>query len=93
MLIKKNFSKGHNSVVGHNYDLGNGKTIHFLCRPSNEVIEIELCEKYCGIVDSYTVKGLLYMECFTPEDEGEIDVIDTDKLIQHIRFDEMEVTC
>ena len=93
MLIKMNFKKGPNTCVGYNYEVGNGKTIHFLCRPSNEIIEIELCEKYAGIVASYSFKGLYYMENLTPEDEGEIDQIDTDKLIRMVCFDEKEATC
>lgn len=72
------------------------KRIIFDVNPDNSIRRVTMADwrKDCSeCLEYYDIKGLYYMENLTPEDEGEIDLIDTDKLISMVCFDEGAVTC
>ena len=91
MLLKKINTVRMSGVVYHYYQVNETKRVDFRCKPSNEIETIYLYEKgEDKDMHAYSLQGLYYMENLTPEDEGEIDLIDTDKLIRMVEFDEME---
>lgn len=90
MLIKKMWTE----AGMHCYKVSQAKRIVFDVRRDNSIEKVNLIDwrkefPECSV--EYEVKGLYYMENLTPEDEGEIDYIDVDKLLKMIQFDEMEV--
>ena len=89
MLIKKMWTEGM-----HCYKVSQAKRIVFDVRRDNSIEKVNLIDwrkEFPECIVKYEVKGLYYMENLTPEDEGEIDYIDVDKLLKMIQFDEMEV--
>lgn len=92
LLNRTNTVRMGNRAVYYYYQVSDTKRVDFRCLSSNEIEVVYLYEKGSEM-QAYPVKGLYYMENLTPEDEGEIDVIDTDKLISMICFDEKEIVC
>lgn len=92
MLLEKIKTVKMTGIVYHYYIMNGNKRIDFCCKPSNEILNLYLWE-IGKDMQTYAFKGLYYMENLTPEDEGDIGVIDTDKLIRMVEFDEMEAAC
>ena len=89
MLLKKINTLRMNGLVYHYYQVNETKRVDFRCKPSNEIETIYFYEKGVGKdMYAYSLQGLYYMENLTPEDQGEIDLIDTEKLIKMVCFDE-----
>lgn len=89
MLLKKTWTED----CTHCYEVTGAKRIVFDVEKDNSIKKITLIDWRKNLEDcsiTYEVKGLYYMENLTPEDEGEIDLIDVDKLLNMIKFDELD---
>jgi len=89
MLIRKIYEAPNCESIDYIYEINEHKRVAFNCTSSNEIKMIGLYKDNDSL-EHYWFKGLYYMENLTPEDEGEIDLIDTDKLIRMVCFDEGE---
>lgn len=99
MLIKRfTTTRNDENTVIYSYQVAYEKFIDFHCNNDRSIRTIILFDDSLpwnndNWAQTYELKGLYYMENLTPADAGEIDLIDTEKLIRMVRFDEMEAAC
>lgn len=94
MLIKRfTTTRNDENTVIYSYQVADEKFIDFYCNNDRSIRTITLFDDSLpwdndNWAQTYEVKGLYYMENLTPEDEGEIELIDSDKVIRMVCFDE-----
>ena len=89
MLLKKAWSKNQM----HCYEVTQMKRIVLDVNQDNSIKTVTMIDwnkEFPECRNEYSLSGLYYIENLTPEDHGEIDQIDSDKLIHMLMFDEME---
>lgn len=89
MLLTKNYTSSTDTYRIYEYTVptNDQKHVTFFCEPSNRISSIYLFEGTKSVAH-YRVRTQEYMEVLTPHEDGDLEQIDTDKLVKMICFDE-----